>query len=114
VPANMRNPTSSSRPISVAIVQVDVQPFPEGSVVQSRAEPPPGYTSPYYGQRFNDMLAAIGSPLPDPLPQPKSCKRDAKNRMVVFTLETGDEISYGPCVRPPAIDRGLSVLFDGL
>jgi hypothetical protein len=110
----MRNPTSSSRPISVAIVQVDVQPFPEGSVVQSRAEPPPGWSSPYYGQRFKDMLAAIGTPLPDPLPQPKSCKRDAKNRTVVLTFETGDEIAYGPCVRPPAIDRGLSVLFDGL
>jgi hypothetical protein len=60
------------------------------------------------------MLAAIGSPLPDPLPQPKTCARDAKALTVVFTLETGDEISFGPCVRPPAIERGLSVLFDGL
>lgn len=114
VPAAMRNPTSLSPPIAVTIVQVDVRPFPEGSVVQSRAEPPPGWTSPYYGQRFKDMLAAIGSPLPDPLPQPKRCTRNAKNLTVVFTLETGDEISFGPCVRPPAIDRGLSVLFAGL
>jgi hypothetical protein len=60
------------------------------------------------------MLAAIGSPLPDPLPQPKRCTRDAKTLTVVFTLETGDEISYGPCVRPPAIERGLPVLFAGL
>lgn len=114
VPADMRHPTSSARPISVAIVQVDVRPFPEGSVVQSRSEPPPGYSSPYYGKRFRDMLAAIGSPLPDPLHQPKRCSLDSKTLTVVFTLETGDEISFGPCVRPPAIDRGLSVLFDGL
>lgn len=114
VPANMRNPTTSSRPISVAIVQVDVRPFPEGSVVVSRSEPPPGWSSPYYGKRFKDMLAAIGSPLPDPLPQPKRCKRNAENLTVVFTLETGEEISFGPCLRPPAIDRGLSALFAGL
>jgi hypothetical protein len=60
------------------------------------------------------MLAAVGSPLPDPLPQPKSCKRDAKNMTVVVTLETGDEISYGPCVRPPSIESGLAVRFAGL
>jgi hypothetical protein len=114
VPADMRHPTSSSRAVAVAIVQVDVRPFPEGSVVRSRSEPPPGWSSPYYGQRFTDMLAAIGSPLPDPLPQPKRCTRNTKTLTVVLTLENGDEISFGPCVRPPAIDRGLAVLFDGL
>lgn len=111
VPPALRRPSTSVVPIRALVTEVNVRPYPEGSVVQSRATPPPGYTSPYYGARFTQMLDAIGLPLPDPLPQPERCDQGSRTLVVEFLFDDGSTVSYGPCVRPPAIERGLDVLF---
>jgi hypothetical protein len=111
VPAALRRPSTSVVPVRALVTEVDVRPYPEGSVVQSRATPPPGYTSPYYGARFTQMLETIGLPLPDPLPQPEHCDRGSRTLLVEFLFDDGNTVSYGPCIRPPAIEHGLDVLF---
>lgn len=111
VSAALRRPSTSVVPVRALVTEVNVRPYPEGSVVQSRATPPPGWTSPYYGARFTQMLDTIGLPLPDPLPQPERCDPGSQTLLVEFLFDDGSTVSYGPCVRPPAIERGLGVLF---
>lgn len=98
--------------VGLSISKLRVEPWPEGSVVESQEHGPPGWTSPYYGERFLAAVTALGTPLPMPLPQPKHCKDGTVTRTVVLELDDHTEIAYGPCTRPKQVEKALAALFD--
>jgi hypothetical protein len=78
------------------VVKVVVFPTPAG--------PGPVVAAPTITRGVDVLLSAIESDVPHTLPAnpPQSCKFGAT---VVVTLAGGREVSYGPCERPPEIER---------
>jgi hypothetical protein len=97
-------------PIEVSLDQIQgvrIQPVPEGPPA------PPFVLEPGPDERpLEEIDRFIPRPLPAPLSQ--SCTFGGD---LIVTLESGREISYGPCRRPVEIDRLwwhiLDVISDG-
>ena len=88
----------------VAAVWLD--PVPEGPVS-------PKFTrDPKKGEMaLSDIAEAIPSPLPRDVWQGFDCTMGGD---VVVRLQNGDELRYGPCKRPPSIERLRKDVLDAL
>jgi hypothetical protein len=80
----------------IHVIRIAVSPTPRG--------PGPVVAAPQLSRGVAVLLSTIEPDLPRTLPAnpPQTCKLGAT---VVVTLAGGREVSYGPCERPPEIER---------
>lgn len=109
------NPASTvaSRSLTGRVVSVSFMLYPEGSQVSRfLTTPTVGSASPFidWTAGFDAFAAKLGWPLPEPVKQPRACKRGEKNYTVWVTLDSGQTQSYGPCLRPPLVDEATRLL----
>lgn len=103
--------TVASAGLSGQIIEVWVAPYPEGSnYVSYRTPPASDSTALYSGAKFDAFVATIGSPLPEPVDQPRRCQRGRPNYTVVVVLDSGQQQFYGPCTRPDRVEQAVKKL----
>jgi hypothetical protein len=115
-PAPNAGTTIASVTLIGRVVSVSFMPYPEGSgVARFLTTPTGGSASPYinWTAGFEAFAAKLGWPLPEPLPQPRACKRGQNNYTVLVMLDSGQQQAFGPCTRPPLVDQATALLSVG-
>lgn len=91
------------------IVRVEIEANPEGPPA------PPFVLNPRHGGLpMRKILPFVPRPLPDPVDQGLNCEFGG---ILTIAFEGGARVVYGPCHRPPSIDRlwarMVSIITDG-